>query len=70
MLVGVTGTSGLLGAAVAAEVAKDGHSVRGIDRSEPKQEQDLSESKKIDLTAYKNVLEALRGCEAVSRVSD
>ncbi|KAM0786986.1 hypothetical protein ACM66B_002404 [Microbotryomycetes sp. NB124-2] len=65
MLIGITGTSGVLGAQLAKFCIKQGHSVRGIDRDKAKTKVDGVDVKTADLKTYKDVIEALKGCDAV-----
>ncbi|KAK4047079.1 hypothetical protein OIV83_005642 [Microbotryomycetes sp. JL201] len=65
MLIGITGTSGVLGAQLAKFCLDNAHQVRGIDRDEAKTKVDGVEVKTADLKRYDDVLTALKGCDAV-----
>ncbi|KAK4047186.1 hypothetical protein OIO90_006295 [Microbotryomycetes sp. JL221] len=65
MLIGITGTSGVLGIQLAKYCLKQGHTVRGIDRDEARTKLEGVDVKTVNLTKFDDVVEALKGCQAV-----
>jgi nucleoside-diphosphate-sugar epimerase len=67
MKIAITGASGSIGSIVVELALKQGHAVVAIDQTAPKKEANGKDYSfvKVDLCNYDDVLEHLRGCDAV-----
>lgn len=66
MLIAITGCEGDVGSELCKVVQEAGHSIRGIDAVESKQRStETATFLKADLTNWDEVLEVLKGCDAV-----
>lgn len=65
MKIAITGVLGIVGRAVAARALADGHTVVGIDRAEAASSGAPSAPKRVDVTDYASLRDALEGCEGL-----
>lgn len=65
MKIAITGVLGIVGRAVAGRALADGHTVVGIDRAEAGPPAADLTHRRVDVTDYASVRDALEGCDAV-----